>query len=125
MKSFLVLIILSVIATGCEDLSGENTVTLAQLEAQYNEIEEFINQGTCSKDTECNYLPIGSKACGGPSGFIVFPENIDVEALKIMVKNYTENQRKYNKENNVISDCSIPNPPAKLGCIDNSCVEIL
>jgi len=51
--------------------------------------------------------------------------SVDVEILKKLVEKYTQDQSIYNKENNVISDCSIPSPPANLDCVDGNCVEII
>lgn len=124
MKNFVFLIVLCFTITGCDALSGQNTVTLSQLEAQLSEIRNFAGKGNCSQNGQCSYLPIGSKACGGPMGYIVFSNSIDVAALKKMVDKYTADQRTYNIENNVISDCSIANPPETVGCVDGNCVEI-
>ena len=124
MKSVIFLLALSFIVSSCDVLNGHNTVTLAQLEAQLKDIRNFVNKGTCNGAGECAYLPIGSKACGGPIGYIVFSNNIDVAALKKMVDKYTADQKTYNIENDVISDCSLANPPENIGCVDGSCVEI-
>lgn len=124
MKKFLILIVFSFILSGCDALSGSNEITLAQLENQLKEIREFVLEGKCSQTGECNYIAVGSKACGGPMGYIVYSTNIDVEALKKMVDKYTADQKTYNIQNNVISDCSLANPPEKIGCVDGNCVEI-
>ena len=124
MKSFILLLALSFIVSGCDVLNGHNTVTLEQLETQLKDIRNFVSEGDCSQAGECAYLAIGSKACGGPMGYIVFSNNIDIAALKKLVDKYTADQKTYNIENNVISDCSLANPPEKIGCVDGSCVEI-
>ncbi len=124
MKSFVFLLAFSFLLSGCDVLDGQNSVTLGQLDAQLKDIQEFVNKASCSPAGECDYLPIGSKACGGPMGFIIFSNDIDVEALRKKIDKYTNDQKTYNRENNVISDCSLPNPPEKLGCVDGDCVEI-
>lgn len=124
MKSFVCLLVVSFMLNGCDLPGSNNSVTLAQLETQLKDIQNFVSKGNCSQAGECSYLAIGSKACGGPAGYIVFSNNIDVDALKQMVERYTEDQKTYNKENNVISDCSLANPPEKLDCLDGSCIEI-
>ncbi len=124
MKSFVLLLVFSFIMSGCDALNGQNSITLVQLEAQLRDIENFVKKGNCSNAGECAYLPIGSKACGGPMGFIVFSNNINVDALKKMIDKYTHDQKTYNTENNIISDCSLPNPPEKLECVDGGCIEI-
>lgn len=105
-------------------LNSSNTVTFSQLQAQLNDIENFVESGNCDQASECTYMAIGSKACGGPSAYIIFSKDIDVAALKIMVDRYTQDQEIYNKENNVVSDCSLVNPPQKIDCLDGNCIEI-
>lgn len=124
MRNFVFVMLLSYLITGCDALSTQNTVTLAQLETQLIDIRNFVNKEGCNAGGECSYLPIGSKACGGPVDYLVFPNTIDVEALKKMVNKYTEDQKKYNIENNIMSDCMLVIPPEKVGCVDGSCIEI-
>src|SRR5690606_36404373 len=104
MKNFVLIIFLSFLITACGAQSIGDSVTPAHLEAQLKNIRNLINQEGCTNESACTYLPIGSKACGGPMDYIVFSNNIDVEALKKMVNKYTVDQKKYNIENNVISD---------------------
>jgi len=124
MKNLVIIMFLSILTARCNALSGQNEVTLKHLEAQLNDIHTFVNEAGCSNAGQCSYLPIGSKACGGPMGFIVFSNNIDIATLKKMVDKYTEDQKLYNIQNNVISDCSLPNPPERLDCVDGKCAEI-
>lgn len=124
MKKFVFLIVFSIFVSGCDALSGQNNITLAQLESQLTDIRNFVEEGNCTQEGQCTYLPIGSKACGGPMGYIVFSNTIDVPALKKMIDRYTADQRIYNIENNVISDCALANPPEKVDCVDGDCVEI-
>ena len=124
MRNFALIIFLSFLITGCDALSTQNTVTVAQLETQLNDIRNFVNQEGCNTGGECSYLPIGSKACGGPVDYIIFSNTIDVETLKKMVEKFTEDQKRYNIENNVMSDCRFVTPPEKVDCVDGSCIEI-
>ena len=124
MKNGFVVLFLIILLSGCEVLNTNNTITLSSLEAQFTQIQEFVKSGNCDEASSCNFMAIGSKACGGPSAYIIFSENVDVEALKKMVDRYTEDQRTYNIEINVISDCSLVNPPQNIDCQDGTCVEI-
>lgn len=124
MKKFLLLIVFSFFLSGCDALSGQNNITLAELDNQLKDIRNFVNEGKCSQTGECKYIAVGSKACGGPMGYIVYSTNVNVDVLKKMVDKYTADQRTYNIQNNVISDCSLANPPEKVDCVDGSCIEI-
>lgn len=124
MKNWSFILIFLIFITGCDALSTTNPITASQLQAQLTEIQNFVKTGSCNTAAQCKYMAIGSKACGGPSDYIVFSEDIDVTVLKKMVDRFTEDQKTYNKENNVASDCSLVTPPQNLDCIDGNCIEI-
>ena len=112
------------IFASCEQLANEAEVTRADLDKQLAEINNFIATATCSSEGECRYIAYGSKACGGPQGYLLYPEGVDEEKLKKMIAKYSEDEDNYNKINGIISDCSLPNPPAKIGCEDGNCIPV-
>ena len=112
------------IFASCEQLANEAEITRASLEKQLVEINNFIATATCSNEGECRYIAYGSKACGGPQGYLLYPKGVDEEKLKKMIADYSKNEDTYNKLNEIISDCSLPNPPAKIGCEDGNCIVI-
>ena len=84
----------------------------------------FIDEGACSPTAGCSVMPYGSKACGGPQGYLLFSSETDIPALQKMVEKHREAEATYNKQNRITSDCSIPVPPEKLACEDGKCVQI-
>lgn len=112
------------IFASCEQLANEAEITRAKLDKQLVEINNFIATATCSNEGECRYIAFGSKACGGPQGYLLYPEGVDEEKLKKMIADYSKNEDTYNKLNEIISDCSLPNPPAKIGCEDGNCIVV-
>ncbi len=124
MKIFLSFFFFVGIFASCEQLANEAEVTQAHLEQQFTEIKSFIAKANCSTGNDCRFIAYGSKACGGPQGYLLYPAGLDEEALKKMVAKYTSAEDEYNKANGILSDCSLPNPPSKLDCEDGNCIEI-
>lgn len=130
MKTLLTFFILVGIFASCEQVAGENEelkqqqVTREDLEQQFVAIEALIENGSCEKDTECNYIAYGSKACGGPQGYLIFSSNIDTDQLRTLVDRYNKAEAAYNEQNGIMSDCSIPPEPQILACENGDCVRI-
>lgn len=113
------------IFSSCEQLAAlEQEITKEQLDQQLVAIEALIEEGNCKKDGECQFIPYGSKACGGPQGYLIFSSNVDRDELQKRVDIYTKAEAAYNKQEGIMSDCSIPPEPAKLGCVDGNCVQL-
>ena len=69
---------------------------LLALDSLKNEIELLINQGTCSQNTDCDFIAFGSKACGGPQSYLVYSTSINVTLLTEKVANYNMQEKAYN-----------------------------
>ena len=124
MKILLIFSLFVGIFASCEQLANEAEITRAGLDKQLTEINNFIATATCTNAGECRYIAYGSKACGGPQGYLLYPEGVDEVKLKKMIAKYSENEDTYNKVNEIISDCSLPNPPEKIGCEDGNCIAV-
>ena len=113
----------------CFSCSEENLETKQDYEERltllYQEMESIVAEGSCEKATECDFIPVGDKACGGPSGYIIFSEDINLEKLEEIADEYTNLERTYNQKFGIISDCSLTRPPQNIGCINSACGEIM
>ena len=78
---------------------------------------------SCQTDDDCSSVAYGSKACGGPNGFMVVSSNNGKLNQINTLANLTERvEEDYNRENEINSTCDqILAPETK--CIQNSCVE--
>ncbi len=123
MKKLFILLLLFGNFTGCDQLE-EREITAFELQQQFQEILNIVDSGNCSEDSQCSFMAYGSKACGGPQGYLVFSSNIDVEALQKRVTKYTEDERLYNNQQGASSDCMFVTPPNEMGCTDGNCMEI-
>ncbi len=124
MKNLFILLIFTTSFAGCDEVNSNQELTRLELEKQLKEIYAFIDNRACSPDSECSFMPFGSKACGGPQGYLLFSSETDVPALHKMVEKHRKAEAAYNQQNSIISDCSIQLPPEKLACKDGKCVQI-
>lgn len=82
------------------------------------EIQDIADEQDCFDASEWKFTPIGTKACGGPKGFIAYSSQIDTVYFLDKVNFYTIQQDVYNKKWGIISDCSLPPYPKGIVCID-------
>ncbi len=97
---------------------------LAELNLLNNEIEQLISAGTCSENSECDYIAFGRKACGGPQSYLVFSTSLNVELLKEKVTTYNEKEAVFNEKWGIFSDCSVVSPPNSVTCVQGKCIAI-
>lgn len=124
MKLFLALFLFMGSVSGCEQAEDNQEITAKDLEKQLAEIHSLINADSCSETGECSFLAYGSKACGGPQGYLLFSNQVNVEALSKMVEEYNKAEDAYNKKFGVISDCMFVTPPTQLACENGKCVQV-
>lgn len=108
----------------CEQITESSEITTSTLNDQMENIRSLIDKGTCTDESSCRYMAYGSKACGGPVGYLIFSSDVNEALLKKMVASYTQNQKVFNEKNGIMSDCSIPPEPQQLKCENGKCVEI-
>ncbi|MFK8059171.1 MAG: hypothetical protein AB8B78_03675 [Polaribacter sp.] len=82
----------------------------------YDEIYNLAYSVTCTNSSDWLISPFGSKACGGPQGYIPYSKNIDTVAFLNKIKVYSDAEKEYNIKWGVISDCSIIPPPKGIEC---------
>lgn len=127
MKKLLYLFIgfIIVIAISC---SKEEVMTMEQEQQVLNqklaEIVSIASSTNCTDASLWEISPIGSKACGGPTGYIAYSNTINEVEFLNMIANYTEEQNQFNLKWGVLSDCSVPTMPIGVTCIDNQPVFI-
>ena len=74
--------------------------------------------------TDCRYVGLGAKACGGPWEYLVYSTvNTDTLLLLKLVKNYNQFEDELNRKYGRASDCSIPSPPT-IGLVNGRCVDL-
>lgn len=104
--------------------SDDGTVTRQMLNQKKSNIQTYLNSFDCSQSSGCMSMAFGSKPCGGPWEYIVFPDSVDIDALTQMVNEYNEMEHQFNIETGAISDCAVVNPPSQIECINGQCTII-
>lgn len=105
----------------CEEENQSNNITNENLAKKYQEILDYVGSFTCSQSSNCNYIGVGAKPCGGPSSYLAFPSTVNLATLQSMVTEYNNLTIEYNKKNGLFSDCMVVSPPNTLDCVDNVC----
>lgn len=108
----------------CEDSEASQEEDREALLSLKNEIESVVAASVCGDAYSCEYMAFGSKACGGPQGYLVYSTSIDVEGLTSLVESYNKAETDFNIKWGIISDCSLPNPPTDVICENNTCIAV-
>ena len=116
-------ILLLAIAFGCQD-NNDQSADLEALEAMFEEIETIANSIACTDAAEWSITPYGSKACGGPQGYIAYSNQIDVASFLLKVEQYSQAEYNYNIRWGIISTCDLPAAPTGVSCENDVAVLI-
>ena len=85
----------------------------------FTEIQAMASSVPCENESLWNFTNYGSKACGGPVGYIAFSTTIDTTAFLQKVAAHRIAQEKYNIKWGIVSDCSAPAQPIGVVCENN------
>ena len=122
MKKIIVLMLFAACTTNSKSTTQDEE--LKALQMQFNELVDISNSMVCDEVSDWTFAPYGSKACGGPQGFIAYSNKIDVASFLTMLEAYSKAEKAYNIKWEVFSDCSIPIAPSSIGCEDGKAVLI-
>jgi hypothetical protein len=105
------------ICFSCSDSEGVTQEQEAQiLNQMFSEIENLASNVNCNNSSQWAFTNYGSKACGGPIGFIAYSTNIDIDSFLEKIEEHRTAQKKFNEKWGLISDCSIPSQPSGIIC---------
>lgn len=120
---FTYLILLVVISCSSNDNDTPTYESeLTQLSLFKADIESLANASVCNEASECKFIALGSKPCGGPWSYLVYTTSIDVEQLEAAVKDYNQKEAAFNIKWGIPSDCALTLRPASISCENNTCV---
>ena len=122
MKQLFIFSLSIIIALGSCKTEKVETPQLTQeqeselLQKQYENIVSISESEDCLNSNDWLFTAIGNKACGGPTGFIAYSQNIDTVNFLNLVEDYTLAQKDYNQKWGIMSDCSVPPSPSSVKC---------
>jgi hypothetical protein len=94
-----------------------------QLTQLAKDIEEFAKNKACTGGDNCRAMAMGSKACGGPTSYIIYSSSkTDEKLLSEKVKQYTDLEKEINIKYNRVSDCRFLLPPT-VDCLNGVCAS--
>ncbi len=105
----------------CDDLTVGGWDHLDRMHA---EILEKTEAADCNDSTQCRYIALGSKPCGGPWEYLVYCRaEVDSVLLTELVHEYNQYEDELNHKYGRSSDCSVPQEP-ELSFIGGRCVDL-
>ena len=82
------------------------------------EIQGLSMQVECTDAENWSWTAYGSKACGGPVGYIAYSQGIDTNYFLELIEYHAEQQDLFNQKWGIISTCDIPIQPSGIYCED-------
>lgn len=95
-----------------------------KLAEMITEIEKLASSQVCKDSTQWTFTCFGSKACGGPVGFIAYSQNIDTLLFLKKIEQHKIAQTAFNEKWGIFSDCSLPTEPKGVLCENNTPVFV-
>lgn len=87
-------------------------------------LEQNTKDLTCVENSDCVVLPVGQKACGGPSSYLIASSRTsDLKEIEILANEITSRERAQNLVSGSISTCSLEELPS-VSCISHRCQEV-
>jgi hypothetical protein len=94
---------------------------LKQLVTDINTLSTSV---ACTDANQWKTTAIGSKACGGPTGYIAYHNSINEKNFLEKVAYYTAQQKLYNEKHQIVSTCNVEMPPKGIKCENNKTVLV-
>ncbi len=114
---YLSVFLLMFLVFGCESVDTENPVVYpSDMQEVYKEMVSLSESETCSDSEDWLFTAYGSKACGGPTGYIAYSKKIDQNYFLGLVDRFTELQAEYNRKTGAVSDCALAVRPTRVTC---------
>ena len=82
------------------------------------EIYDLQSSVSCTDASDWTFTAYGSKACGGPQGYIAYSTQIDTVAFLQKIEAYTNMEKEYNIKWEITSTCDLPNQPIGVACVN-------
>jgi hypothetical protein len=127
MRTTLTILAMSFLLSACGQEAARSPLQQydrAILDMKYQAVESLSQDLSCTEASSCACIGIGSKPCGGPWRYLVYSKaTVDEKELKALVADLKAYEEGYNKQEGIISDCSITQT-ANPGCTENKCVDL-
>ncbi|OFZ17705.1 MAG: hypothetical protein A2Z20_01620 [Bdellovibrionales bacterium RBG_16_40_8] len=120
--SFCYILVIAVFFQSCEMIQDESLEEKERrLDSIYQKIRETLNT-SCTYDSDCRQIALGSKACGGPNAYLVYSvSSCSPDEINLLVNSYNQLENQISGEEDIISDCALVEPHDSLVCDNQVC----
>ena len=88
------------------------------------EIYALVGDAPCESESDCHFIGLGAKPCGGPWEYLIFSTAYtQARILRDMVGRYNEFEAEMNRAYGYVSDCAFAAEP-EVGCVEGYCVDL-
>lgn len=124
--SYLTLIFSLILSNTCSDTSEESTQQeeAEHLQALLAEIKDMAKSVACEDASIWEFTAYGSKACGGPIGYIAYANTIDNQLFLEKVAAHKAAEDAYNQKWGIASDCMLAAEPSDVTCENGEAVLV-
>lgn len=85
------------------------------------ELRSLIGPAACKTNEQCRTVPVGAKACGGPTGYMAWStQGTDAGAVAALAKRQSEAHRREVEASGMRSNCSLVVDPGA-ACVAGQC----
>ncbi|MEL0642518.1 hypothetical protein V6260_18160 [Pseudoalteromonas aliena] len=99
-------------------------VSIDDIKAAKAELNTLITDTQCDTSTQCRVNAVGSRACGGPSSFVVYStKSASEEQVTALSDKITKLESNYNSQKGMMSTCQHLTTPSTQ-CVENKCVKL-
>jgi len=89
------------------------------LQKMYGEIVVLSdNSKACTNNNDWDFVPVGSKPCGGPNEYLVYSLKINTTDFLAKIRTYNAKQEEFNNKWKIISTCEVVSEPASIDCVN-------
>lgn len=104
--------------------SAQAPISRETIQNTRQQLNTLIADTQCDNSSQCQVLPAGSRACGGPSSYIVYSsKTVNTDQVELLAAKITEQESKFNAQNDMMSICQHLSAPSTQ-CTENKCVKI-
>ncbi len=115
-RLFFINLLLILAFLSCTDESVSKDQEIDTLQEQFAEIMAIAEGISCENSEDWTFTSYGSKACGGPQGFIAYALTIDTVAFLERIEAHRIAERQFNIKWGIVSDCAITTSPISVAC---------
>jgi len=119
LSKILAIVFLFIVAKSCDEKDDKNLTQQQEsemLNELLTEIQNLASSEDCIDALAWTYTAYGSKACGGPVGYMAYSKTIDTTTFLNKIEKHKSAQGKFNNKWGIMSDCSVPPEPDSVIC---------